>query len=124
MHGANESAMVANTRNFGREIIRALKRHIAPCKACTMTGWPPPPLDTLFPAPHLLQRRVASLRLTLEQRSLPGDSRIRALCDALFIRFRASFERLGLRFLIAGWGIVTVLAPKDICEHADPPLTH
>ncbi len=93
----------------------ALKRHITPCKACTTSGWPPP-LNTLFSVPHLLQLRVASLRMTPEQRSLPGDSRVRALCDALFIRFRASFEGLGLRFLIAGWSIVTSLAPKDIAS--------
>ena len=36
MHGANDSAMSANTSNFGREIARALKRHNAACKACTV----------------------------------------------------------------------------------------
>ena len=112
-HGPNISA---NTSHFGRVIMRALKRHIAPCNACTTTGWPPSRLNTLFSAPHLLQLRVASLWLPPEQRSLPGDSRVRALYNALFIRFRASFERLGLRFLIAGWSVVTLLAPKDIAS--------
>ncbi|MFM0339269.1 hypothetical protein [Paraburkholderia fungorum] len=64
----------------------------------------------------MLQLRVASSWLPPEQRSLPGDSRVRALYDALFIRFRASFERLDLRFLIAGWNIVTLLAQKDIAS--------
>jgi hypothetical protein len=116
MHGANDSAMSANTSNFGREITRALKRHHAACKACTMTGRPPPPLSTLFSAPHLLQLRVASLRLTPEQHPLPGDSRVRALRDALLMPFRASFEHPGFRFLIAGWSIATLLAPKNIAS--------
>jgi hypothetical protein len=116
MHGANDSAMSANTSNFRREIARALKRHHAACKACTMTGRPPPPLSTLFAGPHLLQLRVASLRLTPEQHPLPGDSRARALCDALSIPFRASFERPSFRFLIAGWSIAALLAPKYIAS--------
>ncbi|MGF6853350.1 glycosyltransferase family 2 protein [Paraburkholderia sp. CI3] len=116
MHGENDSAMSTNTSNFGREISRALKRHNAACKACRMTGLPPPPLSTLFSAPHLLQLRVASLRLTPEQHPLPGDSRVRALRDALSIPFRASFERPGFRFLIAGWSIATLLAPKNVAS--------
>ncbi|RKT20445.1 glycosyl transferase family 2 [Paraburkholderia sp. RAU2J] len=116
MHGANHSAMSANTSNFNREISRALKRHHAACKACTITGRPPPPLSTLFSGPHLLQLRVASLRLTPEEHPLPGDSRGRALRDALCIPFRASFERPGFRFLIAGWSIAALLAPKSIAS--------
>ena len=116
MHGANDSAMSASTSNFGREIARALKRHSAACKACAMTGRPAPPLSTLFCAPHLLQLRVASLRLTPRQHPLPGDSRIRALRDALSIPFRASFERPAFRCLIAGWSIATLLAPKNIAS--------
>ncbi|WOD20695.1 glycosyltransferase [Paraburkholderia kirstenboschensis] len=116
MHGANDSAMSASTSNFGREIARALKRHSAACKACAMIGRPAPPLSTLFCAPHLLQLRVASLRLTPRQHPLPGDSRIRALRDALFIPFRASFERPAFRCLIAGWSIATLLAPKNIAS--------
>ncbi|CAH2803165.1 MAG: probable glucosyltransferase [uncultured Paraburkholderia sp.] len=90
MHGANDSAMSASVSNFGREIARVLKRHAAACKACAMTGRPAPPLSTLFSAPHLLQLRVASLRLTPEQHPLPGDSRVRALRDAFAIRFRSA----------------------------------
>jgi len=116
MHGANDSAMSASTSNFGREIARALKRHSAACKACAMTGRPAPPLSTLFCAPHLLQLRVASLRLTPGQHPLPGDSRVRALRDAFSIPFRASFERPAFRCLIAGWSIATLLAPKNIAS--------
>ncbi len=116
MHGGNDSVLSASTSNYGREITRALKRHNAACKACTMTGRPPPPIGTLFCAPHLLQLRVASLRLTPEQHPLPGDSRFRALRDALFIPFRRNFERPGFRCLIAGWSIATLLAPKNIAR--------
>ncbi|MCC8393179.1 glycosyltransferase family 2 protein [Paraburkholderia sp. MMS20-SJTR3] len=116
MHGANDSAMSANVSNFGREITRALKRHNAACEACEMMGLPPPPLSTLFSAPHLLQLRVASLRLTPDQHPLPGDSRIRALRDALSIPFRESFERPAFRILIAGWSVATLIAPKDIAS--------
>lgn len=116
MRGENDSAMSANTNNFGREIARALKRHHAACKACAMTGRPPPPISTLFCAPHLLQLRVASLRLTPEKHPLPGDSRLRALRDALSIPFRPNFERAAFRCLIAGWSIVTLLAPMNIAR--------
>lgn len=116
MHGTNDSAMSANETNFRREITRALKRHTAACRACTMSGRAPPPLSTLFWGPHLLQLRVASLRLTPDQHPLPGDSRARALYDALFTPFRSSFERPGFRVLIAGWSIVTLLVPKKIAS--------
>ncbi|MEI5999968.1 glycosyltransferase family 2 protein [Paraburkholderia bengalensis] len=116
MHGTNDSAMSANKSNFRREVARAIKRYHAACKACTMTGRPPPPLNTLFAGPHLLQVRVASLRLTPEDHPLPGDSRSRALYDALSIPFRANFERPGFRFLIAGWSIAALLAPKNIAS--------
>jgi hypothetical protein len=116
MHGANDSAMSASVSNFGREIARALKRHSAACKACAMTGQRSPPLSTLFAAPHLLQLRVASLRLTPHQHPLPGDSRARALRDAISIPFRKSFERPAFRCLIAGWSIATLLAPKTIAS--------
>lgn len=116
MHGGNDSAMSANDANFRREIARAIKRHAAACKACAMVGLAPPPLSTLFRGPHLLQLRIASLRLSPDQHPLPGDSRHRALFDALVFPFRSSFEQTGFRILVAGWSILTLLAPRKVAS--------
>jgi hypothetical protein len=116
MHGGNDSAMSANEANFRREIVRAIKRHAAACKACTMVGRTPPPASTLFRGPHLLQLRIASLRLTPDQHPLPGDSRPRALLDELIFPFRSNFEQAKFRILVAGWSILTLLAPRKVAS--------
>lgn len=116
MHGGNDSAMSANHTNFRREIVRAIKRHTAACEACAMVGRTPPPMNTLFRGPHLLQLRIASLRLTPDQHPLPGDSRPRALLDALMFPFRSNFEQTRFRVLVAGWSVLTLLAPRKLAS--------
>ncbi|MFP6556757.1 glycosyltransferase family 2 protein [Paraburkholderia sp. B3] len=114
MHGGNDSAMGAKDSNFRREVARALKRHAAACKACEMIGTSPPPQAALFRGPHLLQLRIASLRLTPEQHPLARDSRLRALFDAVVLPFRSNFEQPTFRILVSGWSILTLLAPRKI----------
>ncbi|AOX17537.1 glycosyl transferase family 2 [Kozakia baliensis] len=114
MHGENDSNLSNNNRNFSREIARSLKRHAAACDACKMAGLPPPSKRSLFRGPHLLQLRVASLRLTPEHKPLVSDSRKRALYDALLILFRPSFEKFYVRLIISAWSILALTTPEKI----------
>ncbi|MBO1325159.1 glycosyltransferase [Acetobacter sp. TBRC 12305] len=112
MHGANDSTMTARDTNYSREVTRGMKRLQAAQNACRIRGVPPPTTDILFFGGNLLQFRVASLRLTPKAHPLPGDSRPRALFDALLLPFRPSFQRLSTRLMIVGWSVLTLLVPE------------
>lgn len=116
MHGSNDSTMTARDTNYSREVARALKRLEASRRACAIRGITPPDVSVLFRGPHLLQFRVASLRLTPKLHPLPGDSRGRALLNALQVPFRPTFERKSFLLLVMGWCVATLLAPKPLAR--------
>ena len=116
MHGANDSTMTARDTNYSREVARGMKRLQAAQNACRIRGVPPPPSSILFSGGNLLQFRVASLRLTPKTHPLPGDSRVRAVFDALLLPFRPSFQRLSTRIMIVGWSVLTLLAPARLAR--------
>lgn len=116
MHGSNDSAMTARETNYSREVARALKRLEASRRACLLMGTVPPDTKVLFRGAHLLQFRVASLRLTPQMHPLPGDSRWKALWDALMIPFRPSFERKSFLMLVVAWSVVTTLVSQPLAR--------
>lgn len=111
MHGSNDSNLSANEAHFGREVARAVKRLIAAQDACAMAGLPAPGPRALRRAPHLLQLRAASLRLRPTDHPLPRDGRFAALVDAMLLPFRASFEPLGRRIMMAGFSAIILTMP-------------
>ncbi len=116
IHGANDSNLLRDDRNFGREVARAIKRLKASQDACEMQGLRPPPLSSLFRGTHLLQLRVASLRLRPTEHPLTNDSRARAFADALTVPFRSGFEPLVRRILIAAWSMIAVVSPQPLAR--------
>ncbi|MFT8675691.1 glycosyltransferase family 2 protein [Acetobacter sp.] len=116
MHGANDSTMTARDTNYSREVTRGMKRLQAARQACRLSGRPQPAANILFCGSSFLQFRVASLRLTPQAHPLPGDSRPRALLDAVMLPFRRGFQRMSIRFMIAGWSVLTLLAPERLAR--------
>lgn len=117
VHGANDSNLLADDGHFGREVARAIKRLRAAQDACVMGGLIPPGPATLRHGVHLLQLRVASLRLRPADHPLPGDSRWAALIDAIRLPFRASFEPLGRRIVIAVYAALILTMPLGIARN-------
>lgn len=116
IHGANDSNLLRDDRNFGREVARAIKRLQASQDACQMQGMKPPPASSLFRGTHLLQLRIASLRLRPAEHPLGDDSRTRAFTDALVVPFRDGFEPLLRRIMIAAWSMITVISPRPLAK--------
>jgi hypothetical protein len=117
LHGGNDSNMLANDGNFGREVARAVKRLDAAQRACAMGGLIPPAKSALRRGVHLLQLRAASLRLRPADHPLPGDSRYAALIDAFLLPFRASFEPLSRRLIIAGYSALILTMPLGMARN-------
>ena len=116
IHGANDSNLLRDDRNFGREVARAIKRLRASQDACHMQGLRPPPSSSLFKGTHLLQLRVASLRLRPAEHPLTGDSRARAFANALTVPFRTGFEPFFRRILIAAWSMIALISPQPLAK--------
>ncbi len=117
IHGGNDSNMLNSDGHFGREVARAVKRLDAAQRACAMGGLTPPRLSALRRGVHLLQLRAASLRLQPADHPLPGDSRYAALIDALLLPFRASFEPLSRRLIIAGYSALILTMPLGMARN-------
>jgi hypothetical protein len=113
MHGENDSSLLRDERHFGREIVRALTRLKASRDAGQARGLAAPEHSALFRGKHLLQLRIASLRLRPADHPLAGDSRARAFVDALLAPFRPGFESPRHRTAIAAWSLLAVLAPQQ-----------
>ncbi|WP_242011822.1 glycosyltransferase family 2 protein [Acetobacter oeni] len=111
MHGNNNSNMTAEDSACSREVSRALKRFEAVQKACIMQKQTPPDINALYRGSHLLQLRVASMRLTPALHPLPEDSLGKALKDAVTLLFRNHFESFTFRILIIGWSLLTAIVP-------------
>ncbi|KGB24559.1 glycosyltransferase family 2 protein [Acetobacter tropicalis] len=115
-HGENDSNLNKKKKNYSREVSRSLKRLYAIQDACLKTGYPVPKYDALFKNSHLLQLRIASLRLTPTLHPLSGDSLHRAFWDA----FRIFCAPKKGEFLFGGmiliWSVLTILAPTLVAQ--------
>ena len=112
IHGANDSDLLRDERNFAREVARAVKRLRAARDASRAQGHAGPRPDALFRGRHLLQLRLASMRLRPDEHPLHRDSRLRALGDAMLIPFRSGFEPFGRGLLIACWSALVATLPR------------
>lgn len=116
VHGANDSDLSRDERHFAREVARATKRFRAAHDASRAQGCTGPEPEALFRGRHLLQLRVASMRLRPQDHPLAGDNRLRALVDALLVPFRDGFEPFGRGLLIAGWTALVALVPRRLAR--------
>lgn len=116
MHDSNDSNMLSNEGNFGREVQRAVKRLRAAQDACDLMGRPAPSERSLFRGSHLLQLRAASLRLRPAEHPLSEDSRLTAISDAIMLPFRRGFEPFYRRMIMAAYSGVILTAPLAIAR--------
>lgn len=111
-HGANDSNLTAAPGRFGREVARAMLRQRSLETILTGLGITLPPATGLRRSRHLLQLRIASLRMDAEKHPMTGDSRMAAFNDAIRSLFGPGFYSPRKRVLAAVWGIATLLAPR------------
>jgi len=116
IHGENDSNLLSDDRHFAREVARASTRLRASQDAGRARGLAVPRASALFRGKHLLQLRIASLRLRPKEHPLAGDSRARAILDAMLTPFRVDFEPVGRRIAIAVWSLLTLLLPRPLAR--------
>ncbi|WP_068084560.1 glycosyltransferase family 2 protein [Novosphingobium rosa] len=115
-HGENDSNLFASPGRFGREVARAMSRQRSAESICDALGTPPPDKARLRSSRHLLQLRVASLRMDPSGHPLPEDNRRVALIDALHSVTRRGFDPLSKRLVVALWSIATLTAPRPLAN--------
>lgn len=112
IHGANDSNLLAAPERFGREVGRAMLRQQSAKAICDACGASSPSVDNLRRSRHLLQLRIASLRMQPGSHPLPGDGRFVALLDTILSVARSGADPLGRRLLVAVWALATLAAPR------------
>lgn len=115
-HGSNDSNLLAVPGRFAREIARAITRQRSVELVLASLDRPSPAAGSLRRSRHLLQLRIASLRMQPEAHPLPGDSRLAAFGDAIRSVGGSSFYPVHRRALMAAWGMVTLLAPQTVAR--------
>lgn len=115
-HGENDSNLFAEPGRFGREVARAMARQRSVEATLLQLALPLQSPSVLRRSRHLLQLRVASLRLQPDLHPLPGDSRIVALWDAVRSLFGPGFYPLRKRLIIAAWSALTLAVPRPLAK--------
>jgi glycosyltransferase involved in cell wall biosynthesis len=113
VHGQNDSNLLSDYARFGREVARAEARWRFALKTAGEAGIALSEKD-LFKSLHLLQLRVASLRLAPASHPLADDSRPRAMRDAWQAVWSFPAMRMKRRLLVGTWAMVTLMAPKPL----------
>ncbi|WP_375432503.1 glycosyltransferase family 2 protein [uncultured Friedmanniella sp.] len=115
IHQDNRSKLNDPVR-FTRQIERAYQRHQF---ALEISGQSAAEADVVVPlrrGRHLLQMRVAELRLNGGEPPVPHDSRSRQLKDTLRSVAAPGPEPSLDRLLIAGWCLATMFAPQRVAR--------
>ena len=116
IHGSNDSNLHAAPDRFGREVRRAYVRQASAERACARHGRPLPEKDCIRRGRHLLQLRVASLRLAPESHPPEAGGRLTLLVDALRSLLPSGPESPGKRLLVSAWALATLLAPGPLAR--------
>lgn len=115
-HGANDSNLMATPDRFGREVSRAMVRQRSVETILKLLALPAPPAGRLRRSRHLLQLRIASLRLRPDLHPMPGDNRLVALIDAAQGISGTGFYSIRKRWLALAWGVATLTLPLPIAR--------
>lgn len=115
-HGSNDSDLQAAPDRYGREVARAIKRQASAERICAALNMPMSDRDCLRRGRHLLQLRVASLRMAPEAHPPEAGGRLALFRDALGSLFPHGFEPLHRRVAVAGWAIAALFAPRPLAQ--------
>ena len=113
VHGQNDSNLLSNYARFGREVARAQARWKFARETAGKSGIALCE-QNLFKSLHLLQLRVASLRLTPASHPLADDSRTRAMRDAWQALWSFPATSIKRRLLLGTWAMLTLVVPRPL----------
>jgi glycosyltransferase involved in cell wall biosynthesis len=113
-HGRNDSNLLSDHSRFGREVAKAEARWRFARKTAEAAGIALSKKDTLRRDLHLVQLRVASLRLAPASHPLADDSRRRAMRDAWQGVWSFPVMRMNRRLIVGTWAMLTLVAPKPL----------
>lgn len=113
-HGENDSNLLRVPTRFGREVARARSRWVYAQRLRGADGAADE--SALFRSRELLQLRVAACRTTPAPPALAGDGRARMLLDSIQAPFQPGPEPVSRRVLVAGWCLVTLVAPRTLAH--------
>lgn len=116
VHGGNRSGLRADPTRLPRQIDRAVLRHRLAREVAGQTeagelG------TTLRRGRHLLQMRVAAIRMCPGSTTLLGDTRARLVRDAVTSPFAPGPESAPHRVLVALWSLVALAAPAPAARY-------
>lgn len=115
-HDSNDSNLLGKPGRFGREVARAILRQRSAEDVCRKLGVALPEADRLRRSRHLLQLRVASLRMLPEAHPMEGDTRWSAFIDAFASLFRSDFNPIATRIAVSLWALTTLFAPRVLAR--------
>jgi glycosyltransferase involved in cell wall biosynthesis len=113
VHGQNDSNVMSNYALFGREVARADARWRFARKTAEAAGIALSEKN-IFKSLHLLQFRVASLRLAPASHPLANDSRRRAMRDTWQAVWSFPAMPMKRRLIVGTWAMLTLTAPKPV----------
>jgi glycosyltransferase involved in cell wall biosynthesis len=113
VHGQNDSNLLSNYARFGREVARADARWKFARKTAEAAGIALSE-NNIFKSLHLLQLRVASLRLAPATHPLVDDSRQRAMRDAWQAVWSFPAMPMKRRLIVGTWAALTLVVPKPL----------
>jgi hypothetical protein len=118
VHGSNRSSLLADPGRFTRQIERACQRDRFAREVSGRDAGTPGEHDVraLRRGRHLLQMRVAELRVAGGAPPIPGDGRAPMLADSITNIFAPGCERVPHRLAVSAWCLTTLLAPSPIAR--------
>lgn len=115
-HGENDSNIMRSPETFGKEVGRAMTRQNSIESVCGRLGIEPPPSDTLRRSLHLLQLRVASLRLGRVSHPMQQDDAMRIAKDAVSAIFRDNYLPFAKRAALGAWVLAVLVSPLGLAK--------
>lgn len=115
VHDSNRSALLADGHRFAQQIDRARQRELYAQEVSGRGGQQGLPRDlrALRRGRHLLQMRVAELRLrSSEIRPIDGDSRSTMILDSFATVSAPGPESMLYRLCVTAWCLLVLTAPK------------
>lgn len=114
VHDSNASNLLADRNRFANAIARARARYSY--AQVTIDPTKKPDERRLNRSRGLLQLRVAARTMTPDLHPLPCDGRPRMLVDSVLNLFAPGAEGILHRVAVAGWCLLTLLAPPRTAE--------